>query len=137
MQRELFAQTNLETAEIVRSLQDILGPQMVVVDGVPTNSHHAHVMIAADYHMKKVSQGHISLPDVTSFLDQSVFREQALEARGITNQTFESQSRFWFQVKDGDLRYAVDNGITWISKCRLIISTEKQTSTEDGQLYDV
>ncbi len=135
--QEAFSRTNATAQQTVDFLRTNMGAQMVVVGGIGPNSHHAHVMIDADYHMKKVSQGHVQLPGVSSFLSCSVARDLLLEARGHTNQTAESKSRFWFQVREGDLRYAVDKGITWISRCRMVVSTEKQATKSDGELYDV
>jgi hypothetical protein len=38
-------------------MREILGPQVVSVDGVPADSHFARVMVAADYRMKLISIG--------------------------------------------------------------------------------
>ena len=58
-------------------LREAVGPQKVLVGGVPTNSRHGHVMIDADYHMKRVSQGHVKVPDVTSAIDLSLNSDKA------------------------------------------------------------
>src|SRR6266446_338290 len=54
---------------IFERLQSAIGPQQTRLGGVPEESRHAHVMIDADYHMKKVSQGIISVTGLTSCLD--------------------------------------------------------------------
>jgi len=37
-----------------RTIEKVLGPQMVTVSGLATTSHFAHVMVAADYRMKRI-----------------------------------------------------------------------------------
>ena len=37
-----------------RGIEQVLGPQMVSISGVPATTHFAHVMVAADYRMKRL-----------------------------------------------------------------------------------
>jgi hypothetical protein len=41
----------------LRSMEDVLGPQTVSVGGVPADSRFAHVLVAADYSMKRIGMG--------------------------------------------------------------------------------
>ena len=41
-------------AQTGRGIETALGPQVVTVNGVPATSHFAHVMVAADYRMKRL-----------------------------------------------------------------------------------
>jgi len=41
----------------LRSMEDVLGPQTVSVGGVPADSRLAHVLVAADYRMKRIGMG--------------------------------------------------------------------------------
>ena len=80
-------------------LVSTVGPQQVVVGGVPRNSRHAHVMIDADYHMKKVSQGHVEVPGVTSSLDRSLdeAKKAILDGAASADEGV-SMARFWFHI---------------------------------------
>lgn len=37
-----------------RGIEQVLGPQMITVGGVPATTHLAHVLVAADYRMKRI-----------------------------------------------------------------------------------
>jgi hypothetical protein len=41
----------------VRRMEESLGPQIVTVGGVPGNTRFAHVLVAADYRMKRIGMG--------------------------------------------------------------------------------
>jgi len=59
---------NLEQAE--PALREAMGPQTITITGVPTNTHLARVMVAADYHMKRLAMDIGSSPtDMPSYLD--------------------------------------------------------------------
>lgn len=119
-------------------LQSAVGPQQVVIGGVPRNSRHAHVMIDADYHMKKVSQGLIALPAVTSYLDRlwNEARESIQEGHD-PPATGMSMARFWFHLGPDCPTFQEDKGIIWLDACRVVVLTEKQMSTASGELHDV
>jgi len=40
-----------------RQMEEALGPQQITVGGVPTDSHFAQVLVAADYRMKRIAMG--------------------------------------------------------------------------------
>jgi len=128
MQQEISTSKRGVDEEALTELRTTLGPQRVVVGGVPRNSRMAHVMIEADYHMKKVSQGHIMLPGIESYLDISLGDEHASSS---------SSSRFWFHIAEGDPAYSEDIGIMWLERCRVIVLTEKQEINTAGELVDV
>jgi len=127
-----------DSDDLFKKVKDAIGPQQVVVGGVPKNSRHAHIMIDADYHMKKVSQGLLKLPNVKSSLDIS--REKAKQY--IRNgqaipPSRPSMSRFWFHVQHGRPTFQEADGIVWLDDCQVVILTEKQATTSSGELYDV
>ncbi len=113
------------------------GAQEVVVGGIPRNSHHAHVMINADYHMKKLSQGLVHLDGIRSCLDIAADRvKNHINTRGTIPPLGMSMSRFWFHIGEGEPLYYESNGIVWLDKCSVVVLTERQRSTADGSLYD-
>lgn len=48
---------NVEPVSFARSLEQVVGPQVVSLTGVPENSHFARVLVAADFRMKQISMG--------------------------------------------------------------------------------
>lgn len=123
--------------ELFSKLEESVGPQQIVVGGIPRNSRQAHVMIDADYEMKKVSQGHIELEGVTSCLDRSLVESKATSREGISNRRPRiSRSRFWFHLQKGDPKFVESRGIVYLDQCAVVVLTEKQKATADGELYD-
>lgn len=111
--------------------------ETVVIGGVPQSSRHAHVMIDADYHMKKVCQGHARVSDVTSYLDKVVEQIQRRARAGEDLTAFRLRmSRFWFHVGQGGPTFAKAEGIVRLTQCPVVVLTEKQNATADGRLYD-
>jgi hypothetical protein len=121
-----------------KEVQEAVGPQEVVIGGVPRNSRHANVMIDADYHMKKVSQGHVSINGVTSYLDHSlneaadkIKKGEPVPATGV------SMARFWFHIGEGSPKFKKGTDIIAIDQCSVVILTERQKATVSGELVDV
>src|SRR5262249_41118377 len=42
-------------AAAITNIEQQLGPQTITLQGIPTTSHFAHVMVAADYRMKRIA----------------------------------------------------------------------------------
>ena len=125
------------TGDYLERVKAAAGPQNVVIRGVPRDSRHAHVMVDADYHMKKVCQGHVVLPGVTSHLDRFLDstgpgKRPGADPRGSTV----SMARFWFQVGSDCPTFQESKGAVWIARCRVVVRTEKQQATPSGELYD-
>jgi hypothetical protein len=139
---DLFGESRETTSEegmqmIAHKMAETVGPQQVVVGGVPRNSRHAHVMIDADYYMKKLSLGLISIDGVTSYLDhlhnEDKRRVLANEPSASTGTTM---ARFWFHVAEESPVFQTASDIVWIDKCDVGLRTEKQNATQEGALYD-
>ncbi len=59
--------------QFVRGVQQSLGMQTIRVDGVPATTHAAHVMVAADYRMKRLGIGIDPVPQgvrMKTFIDE-------------------------------------------------------------------
>jgi hypothetical protein len=120
-----------------KQLQEAWGPQTVVVGGVPRTSRHAHIMIDADYHMKKLSQGIVEIPPIRSCLDIVIDDAQKrLDNTGQIPALGMSMSRFWFHIGKGEPTYQQGDGIICLEKCSVIVLTEKQRMAVDGTLSD-
>jgi len=119
-------------------IRSAVGPQQVVAGGVPRNSRFAHVMVDADYHMKKVSQGHIPLAGITSYLDLSrnAIKDNVLNGKN-TPLPAMSMARFWFHAGAGSPSFQEGKGVIWLAKCPVVLLTEKQMATSSGKLVDM
>ncbi|OHB67577.1 MAG: hypothetical protein A2Y77_09995 [Planctomycetes bacterium RBG_13_62_9] len=139
--RILSESTDAGDAEDLRRLfsrlKENVGPQQIVVGGIPRDSRQAHVMIEADYHMKQVSQGHVEVPGVASCLDRSLERSrQAVRHGGQLCGPQLSMSRYWFHLDEGDPTFVESHGIVYLDRCSVVVLTERQKATADGELYD-
>ncbi|MFA5291871.1 MAG: DUF1598 domain-containing protein [Phycisphaerae bacterium] len=123
--------------EFFKKLQDAWGPQTVVVGGVPRNSRHAHIMIDADYHMKKLSQGLIEIPPISSCLDIVIDdAKKGIHSTGQVPALGMSMSRFWFHIGNDEPAYQQADEIVCLEKCSVVVLTEKQRMAADGTLSD-
>jgi len=129
----------------IHRLAEGLGPQEVRVGGIARDVRLAHVMIDADYHMKKVSQGHLTLPGVRSCPHIGLERQRrcpGLLARmgriiGIKpSSKGSSMSRFWFHLDKKHPTFAEESGVVQIKNCAMVVLTERQVSASDGSLVD-
>ncbi|MCY2989661.1 MAG: DUF1598 domain-containing protein [Planctomycetota bacterium] len=119
-------------------MKNAIGPQDVIVGGVPRNSRHGRIMIAADYHMKKVSQGLVRVPDVVSCLDRSIQEAKArFEKDGTLSTSGTSMARFWFHVAAGGPTFSEEEGVVWLDTCSVVVLTEQQKAAASGKLHDV
>ncbi len=118
-------------------LKENWGQQTVIVGGVPRNSRHAHVMIDADYHMKKVSQGLVKVGGIRSCLDLVCDEaKREIDRTGQIPPLGMSMSRFWFHVGTNEPKYQESKHTVWLERCSVVLLTERQRSTVDGILYD-
>jgi len=115
------------------NLQAVWGPQVVKVGGVTRKSSIALTMLDADYHMKKVSQGHVRVEPIQSLMDMRL--ERSASDTEVTDQK-PSSSRFWFNCKSGDPIFQVAEDITMLESCDVVLLTEAQASSSSGELYD-
>ncbi|MBN1901538.1 DUF1598 domain-containing protein [Candidatus Sumerlaeota bacterium] len=122
--------------DVLRRFKKVAGPQMVVIGGAPRNSRFAHIMIDADYHMKKLSNAFVSLPGITSCLDLQLQIADQLIKKGGNPDLGLSMSRFWFHVSEDDPVFQEEEGIVWLDSCSVTVLTEKQRAGSDGELYD-
>ncbi len=108
-------------------------PQKVRVEGIPFDSHFGKTLIDADYFMKRLVDGSVTLdiPGFQSLID-SVLEASAAEAaqRGQIPGPASSFNRFWFYP--GRNRYGVDGGTVTLLDCPVTLLTEEQYLTGRG-----
>ena len=119
------------------TLKKTWGPQTTVVGGVPQASRHAHVMIDADYHMKRLSQGLATVAGIPSCIDIALAdAKRSIETTGRLPGSGMSMSRFWFHVAKGEPTYEEGDLCARLEKCSVAVLTEKERATADGALVD-
>ena len=76
----------LKTQKVMRpdtltGIQQALGPQEITLKGIPTDSHIARVLVAADYHMKRLAMNLDKAPiaNFPGFLDLLVAKKAKLD----------------------------------------------------------
>ena len=125
-----------EMESFFNRFKETIGEQEIVVGGVPRKSHHANVMIDADYHMKKLSQGLVKLDGIPSIMDLALLdMKHSIEKQEPISSEI-SMSRFWFHIKKGDPIFTTDKNIILLKNCSVVVLTEKQLATADGKLFD-
>ena len=108
-------------------------PQTVRVMGVPRDSHFAKVMVDADYLMKQLVDGSVTLdvPGFTSLTDTSLAIARAdLEKGAPPSLPALSLNRFWFYP--GKPSFLDQDGLITIEQCPVVLLTEEEHLTREG-----
>ncbi len=86
-------------------IEELGGPQMITITGIPTDSHYSQVLVAADYKMKRLSMGFEEAPvnNMPSYLDL---------AKRVNRDRGTSSPRFWMECNYLPLA-TTDDGLTW------------------------
>lgn len=126
-----------ELEPLLAELREAMGPQGVVVGGVPVSSRWSHAMVFADYYLKAVHQGVERVPGVASALERSIerARESASRGRAASGES-RSRSRLWFHLERGEPTFVEIDGAAYVDRCKVVVLTKRQTSDAQGRLSD-
>ncbi|MBU0987204.1 MAG: DUF1598 domain-containing protein [Proteobacteria bacterium] len=126
-----------ERRRVIQRVKEVWGSQSVRIGGIPRESRHAHIMIDADYHMKKVSLDLIKLAGISSYLERKALQgEESLREGKDTLGSDININRFWFHMKEGYPTFREAGGIVWLEESPVVLFTAKQNATQTGELYD-
>jgi hypothetical protein len=91
--------------EVLKGMQEALGMQQITLRGVPTDSHFARVMVAADYHMKRIAMN----------LDRSPVKEIPgfLDLMKANNTKLENMMPRWWLACNYEPLLRSEDGLTW------------------------
>jgi len=107
-------------------------PQEVRVMGVPRNTRFAKVIVDADYYMKRLVDGSISLgiEGFTNLMDMKLdtAKEIIIRGRSVPAQ----MNRFWFFP--GENKYSEGDGVVLIKRCEVKLLTEEEFFTRGGKV---
>lgn len=110
-------------------------PQQVRVLGIPFDTRFAKVMVEADYYMKRLVDGSVTLDidGFTSLTDMTlnIVREDIEKGESVSI-PLQSMHRFWFYP--GENSFLVDKGIVLIDKSKVNLLTEDEFLVEGGKM---
>ncbi len=110
-------------------------PQQVRVMGIPFDTRFGKVMVEADYYMKRLVDGSVSLDinGFTSLTDMTldITRKEIEEGKPISV-PLSSLNRFWFYP--GENSYLEDKGVIYIKKSDVKLLNEEEFLTRGGEL---
>ncbi|WP_246105679.1 DUF1598 domain-containing protein [Rosistilla ulvae] len=126
----LLSKVHLRNGQNPKSLEpqmkQAFGPQMVKLTGVPTDSHYARILVAADYQMKRIAMGlePSRLAALPSYLEM---------ARGSLTQS-NANPRWWMACDYSALTHSQDK-LSWqLSGRGVKTMTENDLIGADGQV---
>jgi hypothetical protein len=101
-----------------------MGPQTVTVGGVAADSRFAHVLVAADYRMKRIGMGFepSGLKELPSYLSMVP-----------ANAPTATMPRFWLEAKYDPIQRDPDELAWKLSGGRMVCMTENELAAADGQ----
>jgi hypothetical protein len=103
-------------------------PQTVRVEGMPRNTRIASVLVDADYRMKQVGQGSISLPISSPF--PAAFRMRVekwrKEAASGAKNLKGSNTRYWFQPGRFSYQGSADASTVFVDTAQVVLNDEDQ-----------
>ncbi len=114
----------LNPARLEPVLKEALGPQTITLTGVPPTSHFARVMVAADYHMKRLAMNVVPSPvrGLPSYLDLAKN----------SNELQTSNPRWWLACNYDSIAKS-ENGLAWELRGPGVKTlTEDNLFTEEG-----
>ncbi len=117
----------LDTGKLSVAVKQAYGPQMVRVTGVPATSHFAHVLVAADYRMKRLAMGldRSPIPRLPNYI--SLLKKNP-------SSVARTQPRWWL-APDFDPIVRSEDGLAFaIGRSGVRIMTEDEYLAEDGTL---
>lgn len=93
------------TPAVLSALERAMGPQQISLTGIPDDSHFAHVLVAADYRMKRLAMGLDKSPvaDLPSYLEMLQKKRGKLET---------ATPRWWLACNYEPLLRSED-GLAW------------------------
>lgn len=113
--------------DVAHGIEEVLGPQQISVIGVPDTSHFARVLVAADFHMKRIAMNLDPSPveGITSYLEMM----QKSRAR-VTNM----MPRWWLAC-DYDALARSEDGLAWQLRGQGVkCLTEDEVRDDDGNV---
>lgn len=126
MLRDVKLRPGQNPAALEPAMREAFGPQMILVDGVPTDSRIARTMVAADFEMKRIAMGLAPSPvaGLPSYLEMA---RNAAHGGG--------QNPRWWMACDYDAISHDEAGTAWkLSGRRVRTMTDQDMVSKDGSV---
>lgn len=109
---------------LLRNMEAAVGPQTVTIGGVAAESRFAHVLLAADYRMKRIGMGFdpSGIQELPSYLSM-------LPASGATA----AMPRFWLEAKYDPIQRDPEELAWKLSGGRMVCMTENEMANASGE----
>ena len=110
-------------------------PQQVRVLGIPFDTRFAKVMVDADYYMKRLVDGSVTLdiPGFISLTDMALtMARQGMETGKKVSIPASSLDRFWFYP--GENTFLEDTGVAYIKKSEVTLLSEEEFLSATGKV---
>ena len=121
----LYARVRSFTPALIPAVRSALGPQTITLTGLPTDSHMARTLVAADYRLKRISMG----LEPTPVKGLANYLELVSAARGAPA---DAMPRWWIACDYRPLVRSTD-GLSWtISGPGMKVMTEDELFTAEG-----
>lgn len=124
----------IDTPEGRRQFEEICRrPQIVRVEGMPRHSRVAKVLVDADYRMKLVGQGQVTLPIPSPFPSSfagriELYKQDAMAGR----RTPASNTRYWFEAGRFSCQQSSGDDTVFIDIAQVVLKDEAQSLTKSG-----
>ncbi len=108
------------------SMREAFGPQMIHLNGIPTDSRFARTLVAADFEMKRVAMGltESPVPGLPSYLQMTRNSQQS-----------SNQNPRWWMACDYDALAKSEDGLAWkLSGQGVKTLTEQDIVSTDGSV---
>jgi len=111
---ELAGKWNLTVPQVKQRFLTTVGPQDAMVFGVPADSHAAHVLLTADYHIKLLAMGSVGGgPHLRSYLDRCQMDDAPTEL-----------IRWWFTLGEPAIHTSLDGRQYTLAGSAMELKTE-------------
>ncbi len=126
--RDLFRREGFDPS-MKQRIEDAMGPQTISLTGLPTDSRMAQVLVAADYHMKRLAMG-FEQPAIDGL--PSVLHMAEERGKG-----FNQDPRFWMEPSYDAIQRSEDGNVWHISGPGAKALTENEATNGRGKDHPI
>lgn len=125
--RQVFKQIRQFDPSMQPAIEQAMGDQKITLTGIPTDSRFSHILVAADYKMKRLSMGFDAAP-IKNFPS---LMEMARKAK---KKSMTAAPRFWMECDYKPLAASEDKNVWQIREGGIKTLTEEDRYDADGKV---
>lgn len=119
----VISQMRTINTEMARELEQAMGPNNITLTGIPKDSRYAHILVSADYRMKRLSMG---LEQTPEYLPSLLAMAQQKDAQ------FRMAPRFWMECSYDAIGVSDDGRVHQLKGQGVKCLTEESHFDKDG-----